>query len=256
LGEDRSIEFNACHGKGAPEEKEETHKQQGICKQPKLSQQQEIQELYIIQDQQELADRQELLEGQELRDRQELLEGQELRDQQKLFQELLDRQELLEGQELRDRQELLDGQELLDRQELHDHQETLKQEKTYEQTEEQQERNKHIYVAVATKSGVLVDQHFGQVSEFYIFEYRNGTAQFKERRVVEKYCNGALDCDEKEDKITSILKTISDCIAVVAMRIGESPKSKLKEKGIHVLATYDRIEDSVIKAVIECKLSV
>jgi predicted Fe-Mo cluster-binding NifX family protein len=207
LGEDRSIEFNACHGKGASEEKEETHKQQGVRKQPKLSEQQEIQVLYKIQEQV-------------------------------------------------DRQELLEGQELLDRQELHDHQETLKQEKTHEQTEEQQERNKHIYVAVATKSGVLVDQHFGQVSEFYIFEYKNGIAQFKERRVVEKYCNGALDCDEKEDKITSILKTISDCIAVVAMRIGESPKSKLKEKGIHVLTTYDRIEDSVIKAVIECKLSV
>lgn len=232
LGEDRSIEFNACHGKGAPEDKEETHKQQGVRKQPKLSQQQEIQELYKIQDQQEQVDRQELLDGQELLDRQELFDGQELPDRQKLFQELLDRQE------------------------LRDHQETLKQEKTHEQTEEQQERNKHIYVAVATKSGVLVDQHFGQVSEFYIFEYKNGTAQFKERRVVEKYCNGALDCDEKEDKISSILNTISDCIAVVAMRIGESPKSKLKEKGIHVLATYDRIEDSVIKAVNECKLSV
>ncbi|WOO37403.1 nitrogenase cofactor biosynthesis protein NifB [Anaerocolumna sp. AGMB13020] len=146
--------------------------------------------------------------------------------------------------------------EAQEQQELLDYPETLKQQKKHEETEDLLERNKGIYVAVATKSGVLVDQHFGQVSEFYIFEYKNGTAQFKERRVVEKYCNGVLDCEEKEDKITSILKTISDCTAVVAMRIGESPKSKLEEKGIHVLVTYDRIEDSVKKAISECKLSV
>lgn len=106
-----------------------------------------------------------------------------------------------------------------------------------------------IYVAVATRSGILVDQHFGQVSEFYIYEYRNGSTQFKERRIVEKYCSGAEECDSKEDKISSILKTIEDCNAVIAMRIGDAPKSRLKERGIQVFTTYDRIEDSVKKAV-------
>lgn len=109
--------------------------------------------------------------------------------------------------------------------------------------------SKSISIAVATKSGVLVDQHFGQVSEFYIYEYQNGATKFKERRVIEKYCNGVEECDLKEDKITSILKTIADCNAVIAMRIGEAPKSRLAEKGIQVFTTYDRIEDSVIKAV-------
>jgi predicted Fe-Mo cluster-binding NifX family protein len=198
LGDDRSIEFNACHGKISPENKEETFKQQRI------------------------------------------LEQQDTNEQQKILEQ----------------QDILEQQKMLDQQDMHEQQKIDDQRKTHEQAKEQQEGSKHIYVAVATKSGVLVDQHFGQVSEFYIYDYKDGTAQFKERRVVEKYCNGALECDEKEDKITSILKTIADCTAVVAMRIGESPKLKLKEKGIHVLATYDRIEDSVKKAVAECKLSV
>ncbi len=227
LGDDRSIEFNACHGKESPEDKKETYKQQGVRKELELSEPQEIQEPLKLHKQ------------------------EKVQEQHQIHRQ----HEILNQQELIDQQELLD-QELLNQQEIQKQQKTYEQSKTYEQTEGQQERSKHIYVAVATKSGVLVDQHFGQVSEFYIFEYKNGTAQFKERRVVEKYCNGALDCDEKEDKITSILKTISDCTAVVAMRIGESPKSKLKEKGIHVLVTYDRIEDSVKKAVIECNLSV
>lgn len=106
-------------------------------------------------------------------------------------------------------------------------------------------------VAVATKSGMIVDQHFGQVSEFYIYEFSAGNAIFKERRAINKYCNGSEECDEKEDKITTIINTISDCQAVVAMRIGESPKMKLSQKGIRVFTTYDRIEDTVKRVATE-----
>lgn len=109
-------------------------------------------------------------------------------------------------------------------------------------------KENNFQVAVATKSGMLVDQHFGQVSEFYVYEYLNGAAIFKERRSIEKYCTGEEECDAKEDKITTIMKVIGDCDAVIAMRIGEAPKTKLMNKGIQVFITYDRIEDSVKKA--------
>jgi predicted Fe-Mo cluster-binding NifX family protein len=110
---------------------------------------------------------------------------------------------------------------------------------------------KAFQVAVATKSGMLVDQHFGQVSDFFVYEYLDGLTVFKERRNIDKYCNGISECDNKEDKITSIINTIGDCDAVIAMRIGEAPKSQLLEKGIKVYTTYDRIEDSVKKVVKE-----
>lgn len=112
-------------------------------------------------------------------------------------------------------------------------------------------KEKSVQVAVATKSGMLVDQHFGQVSEFYVYEYLNGNIIFKERRTIEKYCTGEEECDTKEDKITTILKAIEDCDAVIAMRIGEAPKAKLIKKGIKVFTTYDRIEDSVKKVASE-----
>lgn len=106
-------------------------------------------------------------------------------------------------------------------------------------------------VAVATKSGMIVDQHFGQVSELYVYEYFNGSAKFIEKRTIDKYCDGKPDCDEKEDKISMIINTIADCDAVIAMRIGDSPKMKLKQKGIKVFTTYDKIEDSVKKVAAE-----
>ncbi len=106
-------------------------------------------------------------------------------------------------------------------------------------------------VAVATKSGMIVDQHFGQISELYVYQYSNGVAKFMEKRAIDKYCDGKLECDEKEDKISMIINTIADCDAVIAMRIGDSPKMKLKQKGIKVFTTYDKIEDSVKKIAAE-----
>ncbi len=106
---------------------------------------------------------------------------------------------------------------------------------------------KKIQVAVATKSGMVVDQHFGQVSELYVYEYFDGSAKFIEKRSIDKYCVGKMDCDGKEDKISLIIHTIADCDAVIAMRIGDSPKMQLQQKGIQVFTTYDKIEDSVKK---------
>jgi len=99
--------------------------------------------------------------------------------------------------------------------------------------------------AVASKSGMLVDSHFGQVSELYIYEYKDGEAKYIEKRQINKYCNGSDECDEVEDKISLIISSISDCDGVIVMRIGEAPKKKLKDKNIRVFATYDRIETAV-----------
>ncbi len=102
-----------------------------------------------------------------------------------------------------------------------------------------------VQVAVASRSGMIVDQHFGHATEFYIYEYVDGNAVFKEKRPVGQYCHGADYCGENENKMDVIIRTISDCNAVIAMRIGEAPKQKLSDKGIRTFTTYDRIEDSV-----------
>ncbi len=110
-----------------------------------------------------------------------------------------------------------------------------------------------IQIAVATKSGRMVDQHFGQASQFYIYQYKNGNAMFKEKRTVNRYCNGQEVCDSNEDKMENIIEVISDCKAVIAMRIGDSPKQKLKDKGILTYTVCDGIEKSIDEVVKKLK---
>jgi MoaA/NifB/PqqE/SkfB family radical SAM enzyme len=104
-----------------------------------------------------------------------------------------------------------------------------------------------IRFAAASKSGMIVDQHFGHAEEFYIYDYVGEAAVFKEKRSVSKYCTGKKDCDE-EDKIGNILKTIEDCQGVLTVRIGTQPQKRLKQQGIEVFTTYEYIEKAVEKA--------
>lgn len=99
--------------------------------------------------------------------------------------------------------------------------------------------------AVASKSGMLVDEHFGHATEFYIYESDGTTTNFIEKRNVDKYCSGTEDCTDHDSKMDTILKAVGDCNGVLALRIGDSPTQKLKEKGIGIFITYDRIEDAV-----------
>lgn len=105
-----------------------------------------------------------------------------------------------------------------------------------------------IRFAVASKSGMLIDEHFGHAKAFYIYDYVNGKPVYIENRKVNKYCNGADDCNDEQDKIENILRTIGDCQGVLALRIGNAPERKLKDRGISVFKTYDRIEKALEEA--------
>lgn len=103
--------------------------------------------------------------------------------------------------------------------------------------------------AVASKNGMLVDQHFGHARVFYLYESDGRTVRFIEKRAVTNYCTGAEDCiDDKEPVMERILESVSDCSGVLALRIGNTPARKLKSRGIDVITTYDRTEDAVLKA--------
>lgn len=105
--------------------------------------------------------------------------------------------------------------------------------------------------AVASKSGVLVDQHFGRARDLYIYESNGKAVKFIEKRLVKNYCTGTENCgDDKQLSMASILSAVSDCNFVLALRTGETPSRKLDKLGIKVVSTYDRIEDAVLKAAV------
>jgi MoaA/NifB/PqqE/SkfB family radical SAM enzyme len=107
---------------------------------------------------------------------------------------------------------------------------------------------KTLLFAVASKTGMLVDEHFGHAGAFHIYRYENGTVEFIEKREVSQYCFGPDHCGGEEETMDSIIKTIEGCSGVIVMRIGELPRRKLAEKGIEVFMTYNYAGDAVREA--------
>jgi nitrogen fixation protein NifB len=92
-----------------------------------------------------------------------------------------------------------------------------------------------VLVAVATKGGGRVNEHFGHVTEFQIFEVSAGEALFVGHRRVDQYCQGGFGDDEQ---LPSVVRAINDCHAVLVAKIGACPKDELSSAGIEPIEQY------------------
>lgn len=96
-----------------------------------------------------------------------------------------------------------------------------------------------ILVAVATKGGGLVNQHFGHAKEFQIFEVDANEAKFVGHRKIDHYCQGGYG---EAATLENVIKTVADCKAVLVSKIGACPKADLQLAGIRAIESYDVIE--------------
>jgi MoaA/NifB/PqqE/SkfB family radical SAM enzyme len=99
--------------------------------------------------------------------------------------------------------------------------------------------------AVASRGGYLVDLHFGHAEEMLIYDASGSSIRFTERRAVGRYCPGKEGCGDPRARMERMLSILSDCHAVLALRIGDEPRRKLAEKGIRVVMTCNRIEEAI-----------
>lgn len=100
-----------------------------------------------------------------------------------------------------------------------------------------------VLVAVATKGGGRVNEHFGHVTEFQIFEVSSKEALFVGHRRVDQYCQGGFGDDEQ---LPSVVRAINDCHAVLVAKIGACPRDELKSAGIEPVAEY--VDEFIEKA--------
>lgn len=110
---------------------------------------------------------------------------------------------------------------------------------------------KSLTLAVASHSGRVIDEHFGHVKNFKIYNYDSGKVQLLEERQVRQFCTGPEDCDDEQQKLDNIIKTIEDCSAVFVLRIGHLPKTLLEQRSISVVQTCGYIDEEIKKYALE-----
>lgn len=100
-------------------------------------------------------------------------------------------------------------------------------------------------IAVASRSGRLVDQHFGHAAEFRIYQGNGEIFRLVERRQVAGYCTGVDECGESEAGKEAVIGAIKDCDAVLTLRIGYHARQRLQNNGILSVEHYDTIENGL-----------
>jgi nitrogen fixation protein NifB len=93
---------------------------------------------------------------------------------------------------------------------------------------------KHL-VAVATKGGGRINQHFGHAREFQIYEVSAQGVKLVGQRKLGQYCQGGY---EDEEAMPSILGALQGCTAVLVAKIGRCPREELQRAGIEVVQDY------------------
>lgn len=95
------------------------------------------------------------------------------------------------------------------------------------------------YVAVATREGMLVNQHLGEAQRFQIWEELDG-----ELRMIDERQAPPAGCGPKRWEALS--KTLKDCSAIFCSAAGETPSLLLEEQGITVEVCSGFIRDVLI----------
>ncbi len=103
-----------------------------------------------------------------------------------------------------------------------------------------------LLVAVATKGGARVNEHFGHGREFQVFEAGPAGIKLIGHRKVDAYCMGGFGEDATLGPTIAALEGID---TVLCAKVGDCPRDALSEAGITVLDAYayDYIESAVGK---------
>lgn len=102
-----------------------------------------------------------------------------------------------------------------------------------------------MLIAVASKTGAEVDQHFGHAERFLIYDYNRGNPKQIAEAEVEKYCTYDPDNPFRHRQFDAIAAALAGCRAVVTAMIGELPKQELKKHGIEPLVASGPIGEAL-----------
>jgi len=86
-------------------------------------------------------------------------------------------------------------------------------------------------IAVATKDGKVITEHFGRCSRWSVFHVDGDKYRFLEYRDVVSPC---VDFEHSDNALNNTVELLSDCRALLALKIGPGALSRLEAAGLTV----------------------
>jgi len=96
------------------------------------------------------------------------------------------------------------------------------------------------YVAVATREGILVNQHLGEAEALSIYEEQDGSFVEIETRIT-PYPGGG------DERWTQLAELTTDCRAMLVSGVGPRPTRILEQSGVKVIVMEGLIDEALTK---------
>ena len=109
------------------------------------------------------------------------------------------------------------------------------------------QKETYMRIAVTSKDGIEINQHFGHAERFLIYEVDGGEATLKEEMIVERYCSYDPDHPLRKHLLDAIADALKGCRAVACSQIGEAPRMEMERLGIEVFAASGPIEKTLVE---------
>jgi nitrogen fixation protein NifB len=109
------------------------------------------------------------------------------------------------------------------------------------------ETTRAVLMAVATKGGGVINEHFGHAGEFLIYEASANGVRFIGHRKTIPYCEGGDTCGDGESALDKTIRELSGCEVVLCSKVGYEPWGPLEAAGIQPNGEHamEVIEDAV-----------
>ncbi|HEX8979221.1 MAG TPA: nitrogenase cofactor biosynthesis protein NifB [Parasulfuritortus sp.] len=112
-----------------------------------------------------------------------------------------------------------------------------------------------VLMAVATKGGGVINEHFGHASEFLIYEASASGVRFIGHRKTIPYCEGGDTCGDGESALDKTIRELAGCEVVLCSKVGYEPWGPLEAAGIQPNGEHamEAIEDAIASVYAEMR---
>lgn len=104
-----------------------------------------------------------------------------------------------------------------------------------------------MLIAVASKDGKEINQHFGYAERFLIYDVEQNEAKLVDEKKVERYCSFNPDNPLRGHALREIADALRGCRAVVTAQMGEHPQGELEKLGITPFAVSGPIKATLVE---------
>ncbi|WP_298267735.1 NifB/NifX family molybdenum-iron cluster-binding protein [Geobacter sp.] len=104
-----------------------------------------------------------------------------------------------------------------------------------------------MLIAVASRDGREINQHFGHADRFLIFEVDGGEARLVDEKKVERYCTANADHAQRAPILQGIADALAGCRAVVCAQIGQGPQTEIERFGVDAFVADGPIKATLVE---------